>query len=266
VKPALAAVAVVALFVGIEAQQLDRNASAILADMRRALGGDTVLEGIKTFTVRGDVSRTRGPAAHSMSYELLALLPDHYMTIEHDVTSAGPADIDITYFNGFAGNTLIQRIDSNIALPVASEPQAPDSSAQEEGRRLQRRQFGLLTLALLGRSLDSYPWTLVTNGTNNLNGRPVEYVEARGPDRFTARLHVEASTHLPIMIAWDGDAPGSGRPNVAGRLEFSDFKREDGVNWPHRMKRVTQTQTLEDIRLGRFKINPRLDAARFSVK
>ena len=248
------------------AQVQDRDASAILSDMRRALGGDAVLEGIKTFTVRGDVSRTRGPAAHSMSYELLALLPDHYMTIEQDSQRAGPADIDITYFNGFAGNRLIKRIDSSIPLQVTSGPAAPDPSAQDDPRRLQRRQFGLLTLALLGRSLESYPWTPVTNGTATLNGRPVEYVEARGPDRFTARLYVDASTHLPIMIAWDADAPGVGRPDAAGRIEFSDFKREDGVNWPHRMKRATPTEILEDIRLGRFKINPRLDAARFAPK
>ena len=243
------------------AQVQDRDASAILADMRRALGGDGVLEGITTFTVRGDVSRTRGPATHSMSYELL---PDHYMTVEHDAQRAGPTDIEITYFNGFAANRLIQRIDSSIPLPVSSGPAASDPSAQDEVRRLQRRQFGLLTLALLGRSLESYPWTPVTNGTATLNGRPVEYVEARGPDRFTARLYVDASTHLPIMIAWDGDAPGGGRPTAAGRIEFSDFKREDGVNWPHRMKRATLTQVLEDIHLGRFKINPRLDATRFS--
>ena len=175
------------------AQIQDRDASAILADMRRALGGDAVLEDIKTFTVRGDVSRTRGPATHSMSYELLALLPDHYMTIEHDAQRAGPTDIEITYFNGFAANRLIQRIDSSIPLPVSSGPAASDPSAQDEARRLQRRQFGLLTLALLGRSLESYPWTPVTNGTATLNGRLVEYVEARGPDRFTARTRLAAA-------------------------------------------------------------------------
>ena len=283
-------------------QPQSRDASAILADMRRALGGDAVLDGIKTFTVNGDVRKTGGPVAKSLSYELLALLPDHYMTIERDLDSGGFRPIDITYFNGVAGNDLIRRTDSNIPFPPDPGPQTPDAIAQRQAQQLLRRkqEFGRLTLALLGRSLPGYPWQFSAAGTDTLAGRAVEFVEARAADGFTARLYVDASTHLPVVIAWHapvspvivtsssttvvtrgnqvmsqspptvpavppGD-PATGRPDVIWKLDFSDFKVQDGVNWPHRMKLLVNTQVREEIRLGRFKINPRLDAKRFDVK
>ena len=60
--------------------------------------------------------------------------------------------------------------------------------------------------------------------------------------------------------------PAAGKPDVLWKLEFSDFKLEDGVNWPRRMKLLVETQVREDIRFGRFKINPKLDAKRFDIK
>ena len=270
--------------------------------MRRALGGDAILDAIKTFTVSGDVRKTGGPVAKSLSYEVLALLPDHYMTIERDVDNAGFRPIDITYFNGVAGNTLIRRTDSNIPFPPDPGPQTPDAIAQRQQQQMlhRRQEFGRLTLALLGRSFDGYSWQFPAAGPETLGGRAVEFVEARAADGFTARLYVDASTHLPVVIAWhapvnpvvvttssstvvtrgnqvvsqspptvpavpSGD-PGGGTPDVMWKLELSDFKLQDGVNWPHRLKLLVETQVREDIRLGRFRLNPRLDPRRFAIK
>jgi hypothetical protein len=46
-------------------------------------------------------------------------------------------------------------------------------------------------------------------------------------------------------------------------LYFSDFKAADGLNWPHRLKEVVDGEAFTETRLGKYKINPKLDPKRF---
>ena len=50
---------------------------------------------------------------------------------------------------------------------------------------------------------------------------------------------------------------------VERRLYFSDYEKRDGLNWPHRIKEVVAKVTVAEIRLGKFKINPKIDPNRF---
>jgi hypothetical protein len=120
-------------------------------------------------------------------------------------------------------------------------------------------------------------------------------IEGRSADGFVMRLYVDASTHLPVVMAWQapppvvitttstaitrggqvisqsppgplppGD-PTAGLAPVTWRLEFSDFKVRDGLNWPHRLRVMLGDQVTEDTRLGKFKLNPKTDARKFNV-
>jgi hypothetical protein len=75
----------------------------------------------------------------------------------------------------------------------------------------------------------------------------------------------EVVARTPPQFPPMGD-PTAGRPLVERRLYFSDFKPADGLNWPHRLKEVVDGEVNTETRLGKFKVNPKLDPKRFDPK
>src|SRR6188768_2394092 len=95
---------------------------AVLSAMRAALGGDAALAAVQTMSATGSVTESHAGRSRSLSVEILALRPDHFMTVRRDSQSAGPMPIDITYYAGFRGDRLIRRTDSNIPFPPDPGP------------------------------------------------------------------------------------------------------------------------------------------------
>ena len=60
--------------------------------------------------------------------------------------------------------------------------------------------------------------------------------------------------------------PTAGLPLVTKRQVFSDFKVEGGLNWPRRFRTMIGTDLGEDMRIGRYQINPKFDAKKFDVE
>lgn len=290
----------VALSLAVGAQA--RDADAVLRDMRTALGGDTVLDAVKTFSVSGSLNTTHGSFSKDFALELFALLPDHFLEVRRDFSSPpGPVrmDIDITYYRGFRGDVLIRRTDSTIPFPPDPGPQTPAAIADREQRALQgnKRDFSRLAVALFGKSFAGSPFVFSFAGPETVDGQAAEVVEMRAPDGFAMRLYVNQATHLPVLIAWQappevvvtttststttlrggqvmsqtpplfdplGSLPAT-PPDVTWRLVLSDFKVQDGLNWPRRLKVMMGAQVKEDRRLGKFKINPKIDARTFNI-
>ena len=142
----------VATIVRAEAQA--RDAASILREMRTALGGDAALDAITSFTVNGTVRQTAGGFAKSLSIELSVLLPDHFLDVRRDRSSAGPMAVDISYYRGFRGDTLIRHTDSTIPFPPDPWPQTPAVVAQREREITlgNKQEFARLILVLFGRS------------------------------------------------------------------------------------------------------------------
>jgi len=98
------------------------DAAAILRDMRAALGGDAVLGAVNAFSADGDVRETFDGRSKTLSIELSVLLPDHVLDVRRDVDMSSPRTIDITYYRGFRGDTLIRRTVSTIRFPPTPGP------------------------------------------------------------------------------------------------------------------------------------------------
>jgi hypothetical protein len=129
---------------------------------------------------------------------------------------------------------------------------------------------------------------------------PADIVEAKGPDSWRLRLFLDAATHLPVKIAWmdrpfmtfststmvavpmssrgqmivppqstgtvAGPPPGdptAGMADVEWETTIGDYRVTDTVNWPHRLTTTFAGRKHEDWRLGKFKINPKIDLKRF---
>jgi hypothetical protein len=54
-------------------------------------------------------------------------------------------------------------------------------------------------------------------------------------------------------------------PLVEHVLTLSDFRRADGLNWPHRFTERVNGEVLEDTKLGKFKLNGKIPAGTFGV-
>ena len=281
--------------------QQRQDASAVFARMRTAIGGEAVLDAVQTFSVEGTVTEMLSSFRKSFSLELLAMLPDHFMTIRRDMQPGGPMPIDITYYNGFRGNELIRWTDSNLPFPPDPGPQTPQAIAQRRAENLlrQQRSFARLAIVLIGKSFAGYPLQFTSAGPEVLDGRPTEVVEGRSADGYVLRLHVDAATNLPALVTWEeaepffmttstsseivtrggqvvsqtppvggatrGDPAPMTRPIVTWRLVPSEFKTQNGVNWPRRFQVLYGRQVSEEMRLGSYRINPKINPRRFIV-
>lgn len=67
------------------------------------------------------------------------------------------------------------------------------------------------------------------------------------------------------LIQEQAKAIGSTLPLVEHRLVLSDVRDADGLHWPHKFTEYVEDAVIEEVKLGKFKINARINAGRFKV-
>ena len=207
------------------AQAPVRDATAILAQAREALGGEKRLSGVKNFIATGRTRQVRGDNLVPIEFEIAVELPDKYVRKDEiPAQESGPTS------TGFNGNDLIQ-------LPVPMAPPAPPGAdgraggppapnpAQQEAMKAARvaavkQDFTRLTVGMFAGSFSSYPLTFSYVGQAEAPQGKADVLEAKAPPNFTLRLFVNSETHLPIMVSWQAPAgrggPGRGGPGGPG--------------------------------------------------
>jgi len=208
------------------AQAPARDATAILAQAREALGGEKRLSAVKNFIATGRTRQVRGDNLVPIEFEIAVELPDKYVRKDEiPAQESGPTS------TGFNGTDLIQ-------LPVPLAPTPPAGPAREggppapnpaqlEAMRTSRvatvkQDFVRLTLGMFASSFSSYPLTFTYVGQAEAPQGKADVLEAKAPPNFTLRLFVNSETHLPVMVSWQPPArpaggPGRGGPGGPGR-------------------------------------------------
>ena len=206
------------------AQAPARDATAILAQAREALGGEKRLSAVKSFVANGRTRQVRGDNLVPIEFEIAVELPDKYVRKDEiPAQESGPTS------TGFNGSDLIQ-------LPVPVTPSPPPGPAREggppapnpaqlEAMRAARvatvkQDFVRLTLGMFASSFSSYPLTFTYVGQAEAPQGKADVIEAKAAPNFTARLFVNSETHLPVMVSWQAPAgrggPGRGGPGGPG--------------------------------------------------
>jgi hypothetical protein len=257
---------VTALIAPVAASQPTPDAERVLSDMRQALGGDA-LKAIETFSVKGSEERLVGRSMIRGSVEWAGILPDRF------IEARRVAGYSITA--GFNRDALVRELTGNSGRGRSQAParatEIPEAARRDLGV-LAKRHFSRLTVGMFGIT-PVYPLEATYVSRETLDKNPVHLLELRGPDDYAARLCVDVSSHLPRMISWMGRpaTPGLAQllgtaldpPIVEHRLYFSHYEKSDGLNWPHRITEVVAKVTILEIRLGKFKINQKIDPIRF---
>ena len=203
------------------AQAPVRDAAAVLAEAREALGGEKRLSAVKNFVVTGRTRQVRGDNLVPIEFEIAVELPDKYVRKDEiPAQESGPTS------TGFNGDELIQLPVPATPTPPAGVgraggPATPPSPAQLETARKTRvatvkEDFVRLTLGMFAGSFSSYPLTFKYVGQAEAPQGKADVVEAKAAPNFTVRLFVNSQTHLPIMVSWQAAARPTGPPRGGG--------------------------------------------------
>ena len=268
--------------------------ASVLRAARDALGGDTRIEAVRTLIVNGRTRQVRGDNLVPIEFEIQVELPDKYSRRdEFPAQDAGPATI------GFNGDRLIQIPPAPQPVGRAGGPPPPSPEQQEAAIRARvavaKQDFARLMLGMFAGSSSGFPLTFDYVAQAEAPEGKADVLDVKGPATFTARLFVNAQTHLPIMVSWRAQAPprvaedrrrarrgrrrapgtGCGRPAAAppgtppapveNRLYFADYRDVDGLKLPFRLRRAVGSETIEETTFDRFRINARVDPRRFEV-
>lgn len=215
-----------------------KDAAAVLAGARRAMGGDE-LAAVKALTATGRTQRSL-PDGRTMEseFELALELPDKYL-LRSVLAAMGPMSV---YRNsGFNGSRVIEEIDRppnlsggtmmvRVAAPggqaVDPEKMTPEQKAAFDQARLlaNRREFARLSLGLLAAAPAVYPLEIGYAGVAESPDGKADVLEVKGEGGLVARLFVHSETHLPLMLSWMDKEPlvmQMGGPGGGGTATFS---------------------------------------------
>jgi len=210
------------------------DADRILAAARQALGGDKKLDAVKSLAIEGRAMRI-SPAGTSTEseFEVAIELPDKFM--RRDVL-ANMGNMSIYRNSGFNGDGVINEIDAppqlaggggNVVMFRSAGPggstmtfgsggttmsAAQQTPEQQEAARKAalvstKQDFARMALGMFAKSPAAYPLAMTFAGQAESPDGKADVIEVKGEGDFTARLFIDANTHLPLMLSWMAKEP-----------------------------------------------------------
>ena len=310
-RASLSSLALVAVFAGraggLSAQNADQantaKGVALMAEARKAIGGEDKLRGVKAVQVNGKFKRTAGNNTLEGDFEVYIEPPGKYKRHEETGTAGGPigertevlngAETWDETSNGFpAGRGFFGR-----GRGAPDGAPAGDGAARQGGqgggraggqpidperlKELQRRQ----RQAELARLM--LVWFLTTDapvswvGTAESPDGNADVIEVKPMEGSPTRVFLDTATHMPLMLTTTGfggrgrrgGAPGgqggdAGRggaaPQITIETHLSEYKTVGGIKLPHLITRGVNGQTNEEWEIKTYRINPNFKANTFT--
>jgi hypothetical protein len=242
---ALFALAVGAITAGplvpVAAAQTD--ATAIVAEARKALGGVQKIDGVQTFGLEGSFRRMMGPRQMEGSVEVIAQRPDRMRRIEDLAIggmSGGPTIERIMTLNGDRGwDESNQRGGGGGGMfqmrMGGPPPGGPGGPRGEGGEPPSPEQIEKFRGRMLRQELDRWMFAFFVSssqpiahvGTAQAPDGTADVLEIKDDRGQPVRLFIDQQTHLPLMLQYQtqrprivtvgGPAGGPGGPGAAGR-------------------------------------------------
>ena len=254
------------------------DAAPVLAKAREALGGEKKLTSIKTIIASGQTRQIRGENLIPIVFEINIELPAKYS--RRDETPAVESGYTTS---GFSSDDLIQLPPATAPTmpPMAARPGGPPPptpeqiAAQQAAQRKTRvatlkQDYARLMLGFFAASTDAFPLTFQRFGIAESPQGKADVITVLGPNNFTANLLINQQTNLPVMLSWVPVSPparGGVTPPAQPeqRLYFADYRDAGGVMWPHRIRRASGADTIEETTFDRFRLNAKIAPKKFEV-
>ena len=221
---AVVAAASIAAFANAQGQA-DAKATAVVADMRNALGGEQKIAALKTLSLRADYRREAGAMAGGGAgggqfimmtgpggghggpdggpqmtgkIEIDLELPERYL--RSDVGTGGFA---LTRTEGFEGSRPFMEITGNSpGMRIMADSPAADPTRSKLALKRSNAELARMMLGLVGSTQPNFPVTYVHAGIAESPDGKADMIDVSGPEDFKVRLYVDAESHLPLMLTY----------------------------------------------------------------
>ncbi len=200
--------------------QADTKAAAVMADVRKALGGEQKLAGMKglslradyrremsapagggggmTFVMMGGAGATTGGQQTTGKIEIDLDLPDKYLR-----TDAGSAAFGMTRTDGFeAARPFLEIAPNSPGMRIQAENPASDPTRAKAALKRSQTDLARLLLGLTGGTQPGFTVTYAYGGQAESPDGKADIIDVTGPDDFKVRLFVDTETHLPLMLTY----------------------------------------------------------------
>lgn len=262
-----------------DAQDPVARAQAVLADARKAIGGEERLRTVRTVQATGDYRRSIGETQMEGELELLVEMPGKLRRnetvgmpgggtmVRTEVLNGAEVWDDNSQRGGMGGHMMIMRGPGGREL---SEEQIKDAR-----RRMRQMELTRYVLA----------WLLMTDAPVSFAGiaeapdGKADVLEITPAEGTPMRLFVDRQTRLPLMLTWKGPqlrmmvrrGPGGGPPNAEAaarsaegdgpppqatfEMRFEDYRMVEGIQLPHRISRGADGSVNEEWTIRRYRLN-----------
>jgi hypothetical protein len=254
------------------------KAAAVLAEARKALGGEEKLRSVRTLQASGDIRRSMGDMQLEGELELLLEAPDKLRRNESIGTPGGGTMVRTEVLNGTeVWDDSSQRGGMGGPMMIMRGPggrEMTEEQMKEMRRRTRRADLARYMLA----------WLLTTDaavthaGVAEAPDGKADVLEVKSADGPPMRLFVDRETRMPLMLTWQGPqprimvrGPGGSPPNpddiarqgapdgpppqATFELRFEDYRKVDGILLPHHISRGVSGSVNEEWTVKNYKIN-----------
>jgi hypothetical protein len=233
--------------VGGQAPDTAARGATVLAEARKALGGEERLAAIRRLAIKGETRRMQGNQTIEGDVEILVELPDKYLRRE-ELLLGGPAGLLVERVEALNGSEAWERVDGNLPgrrggfgdggrggfdggrdgrggfgggrgaigellsgiAGGRGQPNIDPAVLREAQRRARQAEFARLLLGILLWTDAPVAWI----GTAQSPDGTADVIEITPKEAPPMRLLVDAATRMPLMITWQGGQGGGGRGGV----------------------------------------------------
>jgi hypothetical protein len=292
----------------VTASQTDQ-AREVLAQVTKALGGDAKVAAVKTLSAEGTYRRVFGENEMNGDLELYLGVPDKFQRVEQmGARPDGMPGMRMgTTYNGtegwmgpmgpVPGGMMFRMGPGGPGGGPGGGQGAPNGQRFDPTPRV-RADFWRTALAILPVSGATSGLAFTYVGKAESPDGQADVLDVKGEGNFAARLFVDATSHLPIMVTYMERDMSRGMMRVQrgpaneteeqrrARFEeerkkreaegpppmveyawfLADYKKVDGVQLPHRFTLQVGDKPSQEWEIKKFKINPTLDPEQFKKK
>lgn len=202
--------------------QADARAAAVVADMRKALGGEQKIAALKSLSLRADYRREggafggggggttfvmmagpgggRGDAAPQTTgrIEIDVELPERFLRAD-----IGSGMLSFTRTDGFdGGRPFIEMVGNNPGMRVMADNPASDPERARLALRRSNVDLARLMLGLCGTTQPNFPVAFAYGGIAESADGKAHILDVTGPEDFKLRMYVDTESHLPLMLTF----------------------------------------------------------------
>jgi len=258
---------------GTAQAQADGRAASVMAEVRKALGGDQKIAHLKSLSLRADYRREMsagpaggggmvimmtgpgGPGADGAQatgrIEIDVELPDRYL--RSDIGAGGFA---LTRSEGFEGTRpFIELVPNTPGMRVQADNPAADPARARSALKRSHTELARLFLALTGGTQPGFAASYAYGGMAESPDGKAHIIDVAGPEDFKARLFVDTESHLPLMLTFVEPEPrvmmrtmsGGGRGGQRGNAPATAVRGAPGGATPRgdETARLTPEQQAE---------------------